>query len=373
MKKKKSILFWAPFLGNIGTKYAVINSATIINKRLKNRVFLVNTFGELNDVKVKNLKIINFFNLHNFIPKTGLKSKILIYFLSIILFPLLLYQIKKNKIDIIISNLVGFIPLLTKIFFKDINIIISVQGYPNLNFFRKILWRILYKKSKVIITMTDNTKKIIMKNTKLKNVIHINNPIITKRIDILSKIKISNNDKKFFKKPVIISIGRLTRQKNFLSLIKYFNEANAKLNFKYNLIILGDGEQKNMLRTYIDRNNIKQIYLLGHKKNPYNLLLKSKLFISTSLWEDPGHAIIEAAHLKVPIITSNCPSGPKEIFKNNINCLSFDYKNSQQLKLKIIQFFNLKKDFYIKFINNAKDSVKKFNSENYYVAISKFI
>jgi glycosyltransferase involved in cell wall biosynthesis len=101
--------------------------------------------------------------------------------------------------------------------------------------------------------------------------------------------------------------------------------------------------------------------------------LKSKLFISTSLWEDPGHAIIEAAHLKVPIITSNCPSGPKEIFKNNINCLSFDYKNSQQLKLKIIQFFNLKKDFYIKLINNAKDSVKKFNSENYYIAISKFI
>lgn len=373
MKKKIHILFWSPFLGNIGTKNAVVNSAEIISKKSKYKVFLVNTFGELNDVKIKILNIINLFNIYKFVPKTGILSKIIIYFLSTILFPLLLYKIKKNKINIIISNLVSFIPLIAKIFLDNIKIIISVQGYPKLNFLRRIMWNILYKKSDVIITMTNNTKMIIKKNTNLKNIIHINNPIINKKIKFLSKKKISHIDKEIYKKPVVIGIGRLTRQKNFLDLIKYFNEANKILNYKYNLIILGDGEQKDLLNKYIKKNDIKHIFLLGYRKNPYNLLAKSKLLISSSLWEDPGHAIIEAAYLKIPIITSDCPSGPREIFKNNLNCLTFNYKMQKKLKSKIIEYDIIKQNIKVKLIKNAYNSVKKFNYKKYYDEISKFI
>jgi glycosyltransferase involved in cell wall biosynthesis len=373
MKKKNHILFWSPFLGNIGTKNAVINSAEIINKKSENKIFLVNTFGELNDVNIKSLNILSFCNIYKFAPKTGLKSKFIIYTLCIILFPLLLYKIKKNKVDIIISNLVSFLPLITKFFFKKIKIIVSIQGYPKLTFLRKLIWNILYKKSYVIITMTDNTKKIIEKKTTLKNIVHINNPIITKKIKDLSKKKLNKIDEKFFKRPVAISIGRLTKQKNFIELIKNFDQANKILNYKYNLIILGDGEQRDLLKKYINENDIKQIYLLGFRKNPYNLLANSKLFICTSLWEDPGHAIIEAAYLKIPIITSNCPSGPKEIFKNNLNCLNFNYKNQKELKSKIFEYDLLKKKAKVKLINNAKNSIKKFSSQNYYKEISQFI
>ena len=373
MKKKRHILFWSPFLGNIGTKNAVMNSAEIIKKRSKNKIFLVNTFGELNDVNIKSLNILNFCNVYKFLPKTGLKSKFIIYTLCIILFPILLYNLKKNKIDVIISNLVSFLPLITKFFLKKIQIIVSIQGYPKLTFLRKLIWNILYKKSCVIITMTDNTKKIIEKKTALKNIVHINNPIITKKIIYLSKKKLNKIDEKFFKRPVAISVGRLTKQKNFIDLIKNFDEVNKVLNYKYNLIILGDGEQKNLLKKYINENNVRQTYLLGYRKNPYNLLSNSQLFICTSLWEDPGHAIIEAAYLKIPIITSDCPSGPKEIFKNNINCLNFNYKNQKKLKSKIFEYDLLTKKAKVKLIKNAKNSVKKFNSQNYYNEISKFI
>ena len=233
MKKKSNILFWSPFLSNIGTKMAVINSAQIIKKKSKNKIFLINTFGELNDVKIKSLNILNFINIYRFIPKTGFKSKIIIYSLSIVLFPLLLYKIKKNKIDIVITNLVSFIPLLAKFFFKKIKIIISVQGFPKLGVLRKIIWNLLYKKSDVIITMTKNTKNIIKRETYLKKIIHIDNPIITKQIKALSKKKISHLEEMIFQRPVIISIGRLTIQKNYLDLIKYFDQANKVLNYKY--------------------------------------------------------------------------------------------------------------------------------------------
>ena len=128
-----------------------------------------------------------------------------------------------------------------------------------------------------------------------------------------------------------------------------------------------------MLENFIIENNIKQVYLLGYKKNPYSLLAKSKLFISSSLWEDPGHALIEAAYLKIPIIASNCPSGPREIFKNNLNCLSYNYKNQKELKFKIFKYDNIKKHIRLKLVKNASKSVKKFSSQNYYKKISKLI
>ena len=51
---------------------------------------------------------------------------------------------------------------------------------------------------------------------------------------------------------------------------------------------------------------------LGYQENPFNILKNANLYISTSLWEDPGHTLIEASALNVPIITSKCPSGPFE-------------------------------------------------------------
>ena len=51
---------------------------------------------------------------------------------------------------------------------------------------------------------------------------------------------------------------------------------------------------------------------MGFQNNPFNFLKASDFYISTSLWEDPGHTLIEAASLKIPIITSDCPSGPNE-------------------------------------------------------------
>ena len=62
------------------------------------------------------------------------------------------------------------------------------------------------------------------------------------------------------------SIGRLTRQKNYLELIKGFTNFSKKNGERSNLIILGEGEDKQKLKKFIKEQNIKNCFLLGFKK-----------------------------------------------------------------------------------------------------------
>lgn len=66
--------------------------------------------------------------------------------------------------------------------------------------------------------------------------------------------------------------------------------------------------------------------MLGYQKNVFNILKKSKCFILSSLWEDPGFVLIEAALCNTSIISSDCPSGPKEFLMNGKG--GFLFKNN---------------------------------------------
>jgi len=91
------------------------------------------------------------------------------------------------------------------------------------------------------------------------------------------------------------------------------------------LIILGEGEERFKLEKMIKNFNLNdKIHLLGYQDNVFKYLKNSKYFILSSLWEDPGFVLIEAALSNTNIISSNCPNGPGEIvvdknflFKNN--------------------------------------------------------
>ena len=94
---------------------------------------------------------------------------------------------------------------------------------------------------------------------------------------------------------MIVGIGRLTRQKNFLLLIRAFKKILIKYP-NYHLILLGEGEQEKLLKEEIIKLELQnKISLLGYQKNIYKYLLNSDCFILTSLWEDPGFVLIEAA------------------------------------------------------------------------------
>ena len=363
----KKIIFWSPLISHVGTINAVLKSALSLSNRSGYKIYVIDVIGEFRSINkndFKNIIFLNIFNLSKYLPKTGVFSKLFLYLFSILAIPKLIFIILKQKPDFIFSYLISIVPLfLGRIFFKKIKIICSIQGYPKLNYFRLLLWKKLYSRANYIITMTNNTKDLIIDKLgySASNISTVYNPIISRKIKQLSYEKINKSDEIIFKKKVIISVGRLTRQKNYLLLLEAFNKKDIMQN--YNLLIIGEGEDREKLEKYININKLNEnIYLKGFCLNPFKFISKSFLYISSSKWEEPGHSILEAGYLNLPIITSDCPNGPKELYIHKKNAFVFKNNSAEDLYLKIKEFekINYSELFSIKL--KMKKLTKKFTN-----------
>lgn len=242
--------------------------------------------------------------------------------------PLLAYKYalfcKKNRIDISLSLLSrpNFIALLSKYFTNKSKLIICEHSllskqYENFNFqsvINKILIRLLYKRSDAIISVSNGVKDDLISNFNIENTITtINNPLDLHMID---KIRDEKVDFKF-DKYTFITIGRLDTAKNHELLIKSFHRID---NSNCQLIIIGTGILENHLKNLVTELSLeKKIFLIGHVANPYAWLSKSSCFLLSSNYESFGIVLIEALACSLPIISTNCKNGPKEILSPNNN------------------------------------------------------
>lgn len=139
------------------------------------------------------------------------------------------------------------------------------------------------------------------------------NPINSQEIIDKSKLTIPLPPKK--KESVrLVSIGRFTKQKAYFRLLNIINQLNT-LKYPIELWLLGDGEQRNLLETYIKENHLEQIVTLwGFQDNPYAYLAQCDLFVCSSISEGYSTAVTEALILGIPVITTDC-SGMDELLK----------------------------------------------------------
>jgi glycosyltransferase involved in cell wall biosynthesis len=110
-----------------------------------------------------------------------------------------------------------------------------------------------------------------------------------------------------------INVGRLTRQKGQWFLIRSFRKLVDK-HPNGRLFIIGDGDLKDKLKTLINRLNLNNhVFLLGEQENIFPFLKNSHCFTFTSLWEGFGLVLTEALSLNLPVISTDCKSGPREV------------------------------------------------------------
>ena len=129
-----------------------------------------------------------------------------------------------------------------------------------------------------------------------------------------------------------IAAGRLTKQKNFIYLIDEF-DSFLKDYPNNNLLIFGEGEQKKKLEKKIYSLKLeKKILLMGFNNNIYSYMKKAKAFILSSLWEDPGFVIIEAALSNLFVISSDCKNGPREFLSNGKAGLLYSSDKKNKLR-----------------------------------------
>lgn len=376
-----SIFYWGPFIDNkIATVKAIYNSASSINKYSnKFRAKIINSIGEWNYlIDDKNSE--NFLNqksnILNFLPKFGfIKSRSSYILIFIFCFFQLLKILKKHKPDIFIAHLIVSLPLvLFKIFNFRSKLIIRISGKPKLNIVRQLVWKSCSKNVYKIFCPTNETKKILVDKGifKSEKIFVLNDPVF--KIKEYCFLKKDKTFDKRFEKNNIIMVGRLTLQKNFDLIIDAYAE-NETLKKKYKIFIMGAGELENRLKKKVKFYNLDtRIVFLGHKKNVIKYIKNSKLFISSSLWEDPGFVIIEAALSNIPIISSDCPSGPKEIInENELGGYLFKNNSKKDLNKKINQFFLEDKNIIFKKKIYVKKNIKKFSVFNHVNLMQKYL
>ena len=138
------------------------------------------------------------------------------------------------------------------------------------------------------------------------------------------------------------------------------------------MIILGDGEEKKALENLtVDLKISDKVHILGYQKNIYKFLNISQCFILSSLWEDPGFVLIEAALSNVNIISSDCPNGPKEIL--NENGLLFSNNNQNDFLDKFDKFINMNPKELFNNSLNAKKNIKKFTQFQHYKKLDSIL
>jgi GalNAc-alpha-(1->4)-GalNAc-alpha-(1->3)-diNAcBac-PP-undecaprenol alpha-1,4-N-acetyl-D-galactosaminyltransferase len=136
---------------------------------------------------------------------------------------------------------------------------------------------------------------------------------------VLVPPKVDESTKKTLHKYSLISIGRLESQKGFELLIKAF--AKLKLNYsEWSLTILGDGSLRSELESLVKQLELtNQVHFLGRVKNPYDFLKQADIFVMSSRFEGFPNALCEAMASGLPVISTDCPSGPREIIRNGVD------------------------------------------------------
>ena len=184
----------------------------------------------------------------------------------------------------------------------------------------------------VIVSLTKVDKINYKKGTLAKNVVQIYNPVDPTLLEQSHNYNATTNK--------IISVGRLSFQKNFLLLIdvaKKVLESNSNIQWD----IYGDGYQENELRSKIQEFGLEQhVFLKGHVSNIYEIYKEYSLMVMTSRFEGFPMSLIEGLATKLPLISFDIPTGPNEIIDEGVNGFLIKPEDVDEMAYKIIELLS---------------------------------
>lgn len=313
----KKICFFLPGLYGGGAERVLLNLAQGIAGHGYSVDFVLAQFeGALKNQIPENIRLV------------VLNKKIFSSFRTIRCIPLLASYLRTNKPDTLITALHGNVVAglaksisgsHVKLIFTEHNTF-SIQNRlfsPFVARLNEILVKIIYPHAEKIVAVSEGVANDLIEVTRIprSRVEVIMNPVIT---PVMLKKKNEQLSNPWFdpgSPKVILAVGRLTEQKDFSTLIRAFAAVNSAR--KCRLMILGEGELRSDLQALSRELGIEdRVKLPGFVDNPYAYMSNSALFVLSSRWEGLPTVLIEAMACGTPVISTNCPSGPKEILKD---------------------------------------------------------
>ena len=261
--------------------------------------------------------------------------------------------VKQEKPDVLISFMAepNFRALIATKGLKTKNII-SIRNDPNKeygNFLFRFLAKRLYRKADGVVFQTEDAKNWF-----------------SQKIQRKSKVIYNQVDERFFsenfqgKRKDIVSVGRLTAQKNQKILIEAFALIADKI--EDNLIIYGEGNLRNELEELIKQKGLQnRVFLPGMIQNVPETIKGVKVFVLPSDYEGMPNALMEAMALGLPCISTDCPcGGPRMLIQNGNNGVLVPVNDVASLSEAIYKIVSMKKEEREKFGEKAKETAKNF-------------
>ncbi len=227
-----------------------------------------------------------------------------------------------------------------------------IKNYKN-KFIKKLI-PITYKYADKIIGISNELSRDLKLLCK-KSVTTIYNPSFDERFHKINFKKRNNKNK------IILCVARFEKQKNHLMLLKAYKLSLEKISSK--LLLVGYGSQKKFINKFINDNNLRnRVKIITNPKDVNIFYKRANLFVLTSLYEGFGNVLVEAGKFKIPIISTNCKSGPKEILGNGKFGDLVEIGQTKKLADLIVK--NLKHPNEIK-ISKMFKSLKRFNIKDH--------
>ncbi len=171
--------------------------------------------------------------------------------------------------------------------------------------------RLLYRRADGLIAVSTGIAQELSGLGLAEDRIHvIHNPVDVDRLRELAGVILPVEVRD--KMPYVVSIGRLAEQKDQQILLRAY--AASALRGSHYLIIVGEGDQRAMLERLAQTLGISdRVVLAGTLDNPYAVLASASLHVLSSRWEGYPNVLLEALVLGVPVVSTDCPFGPREM------------------------------------------------------------
>ena len=285
-------------------------------------------------------------------------------------------KIKNEKYDIVIdysSNLLKYDNF-------DIKIPVFAWIHFSLTFGEKLTlektkkYKKQYKKYSKIFAITRVMKEEFINKVEIdeKKVELVYNPIDLKLIEK----KAENVEKKYenyLKQDYFLQVSRLTQQKQPEHLVDIYYKLKQS-GIKEKLYFIGDGEKKEIIKQKIKEYNLENdIILLGQIENPYPFFKNAKLFVHTAKYEGLPTVLLESLALGTPVVSYDCPTGPRDILgKNNEYGELISLNDKDMFVEKVLELMN-SKEKYEKYKNLSLIRANDFSMENNKVKLKELI
>lgn len=230
----------------------------------------------------------------------------------------LVTHLRRRPPDVLVAGLLPVVAIAARdAVGAETKVLISVQGLPQADRIRRLIWPRLYPRAEGIVvpvqSMADRVTGIAGINQ--DRVAVEPNPVVTD--ELLRRGQAEPDDPWFHEDGhVVVAVGRQTRQKDFETLLRAF--AKVREDRDVRLVVPGEqSEASARLERLVDELGLTEIVSFpGFVENVYAYMRAADVFVLSSRWEGPGHVLIEAMALGTPVVSTDCPLGPREILRD---------------------------------------------------------